>query len=77
MKKRRQAGALQVNDQQKGKLIKMLWYTGSLFLVIWLVLTFLLHKGGSIHILLFLAISFYLTQLAQDRRTKEYERSIK
>lgn len=55
----------------------MLWYTGSLLLLIWLVLTFLLHKGGAIHILLFLAISFYLVQLAQDRRTKEYERSTK
>ena len=55
----------------------MLWYTGSLLLAAWLVLTFLLHKGGGIHILLFLAISFYLVQLAQDRRTKEYERSMK
>jgi hypothetical protein len=55
----------------------MLWYTGSLLLVVWLVLTFLLHKGGAIHILFFLAISFYLVQLAQDRRTKEYERSMK
>jgi len=53
----------------------MLWYTGSLLLVIWFVLTFVLHKGGGIHILLFLAISFYLVQLAQDRRAKEYKRS--
>jgi hypothetical protein len=53
----------------------MLWYTGSLLLVGWLVLTFGLHKGGAIHILLFLAISFYLVQLAQDRRTREYKRS--
>lgn len=55
----------------------MLWYTGSLLLAIWFVLIFVLHKGGAIHILLFLAISFYLIQLAQDRRTKEYKRSIK
>jgi len=54
----------------------MLWYTGSLLLLVWAVLTFVLHKGGSIHILLFLAISFYLVQLAQDRRTKEYKRTV-
>jgi hypothetical protein len=55
----------------------MLWYTGSLLLLIWFVVKFVLHKGGSIHILLFLAISFYLVQLAQDRRAKEYQRSLK
>jgi hypothetical protein len=55
----------------------MLWYTGSLLVLIWFVLKFILHKGGAIHILLFLAISFYLIQLAQDRRTKEYLRSLK
>jgi hypothetical protein len=55
---------------------KMLWYTGSLLLIIWFVLKFVLHKGGAIHILLFLAISFYLVQLAQDRRTKQYQRSL-
>jgi hypothetical protein len=55
----------------------MLWYTGSLLLLIWFVLKFVLHKGGSIHILLFLTISFYLVQLAQDRRTRDYQRSLK
>ena len=55
----------------------MLWYTGSLLLLGWFVLTFVLHKGGAIHILLFLAISFYVIQLAQDRRTKQYKRSLK
>jgi 1,4-dihydroxy-2-naphthoate octaprenyltransferase len=55
----------------------MLWYTGSVLLALWAVLAFVLHKGGAIHILLFLAISFYLVQLAQDRRTKEFKRSIK
>ena len=53
----------------------MLWYTGSLLLLIWFVLKFVMHKGGGIHILFFLAISFYLIQLAQDRRTKQYKRS--
>jgi 1,4-dihydroxy-2-naphthoate octaprenyltransferase len=51
----------------------MLWYTGSGLLALWFVLAFLLHKHGAVHILLFLAISFYMIQLAQDRRTKEYK----
>jgi hypothetical protein len=55
----------------------MLWYTGSLLVLIWFVLKFVLHKGGSIHILIFLAISFYLVQLAQDRRAREYQRTLK
>ena len=46
-------------------------------LILWFVLKFVLHKGGAIHILIFLTISFYLIQLAQDRRTKEYQRSLK
>jgi hypothetical protein len=54
----------------------MLWYTGSLLLLLWFVLKFALHKGGAIHILLFIAISCYLIQLAQDRRTKQYQRSL-
>jgi hypothetical protein len=55
----------------------MLWYTGSLLLLVWVVLKFVLHKGGSIHILFFLTLSIYLVQLAQDRRTREYLRSLK
>ena len=55
----------------------MLWYTGSLVLLIWFVLKFALHKGGVIHVTLFLALSFYVVQLAQDRRTREYLRSLK
>ena len=54
----------------------MLWYTGSLLLLIWFVLKFVLHKGGGIHVLFFLALSFYLIQLAQDRRTRQYKRSL-
>lgn len=54
----------------------MLWITGSLLLVIWFVLKFLLHKGGMVHVLLFAAISFFFVQFAQDRRTKEYLRSL-
>ncbi len=51
----------------------MLWITGSLLLVIWLIATFLLHKGGMIHLLVISALMFFVIQFAQDRRTKEYE----
>jgi Family of unknown function (DUF5670) len=53
----------------------MLWITGSLILVTWLITTFVLHKGGMMHTLLIAAISFFIVQFAQDRRTAEYKRS--
>ena len=55
----------------------MLWITGSLLLVIWLISKFVLHKGGMVHLLLVAAISFFVIQFAQDRRTREYEQSQK
>jgi hypothetical protein len=59
------------------KVTKMLWITGSGLLVVWFILKFVLHKSGAIHIMLFLAISFYVIQFAQDRRTKQYKESVK
>jgi hypothetical protein len=53
----------------------MLWIVGSLFIIIWLVEKFLLHKGGMVHILLLVAISLFLSQFVQDRRTKAHRRS--
>lgn len=54
----------------------MLWITGSLLLIIWLTGTFLLHKGGMWHVILFAALTLFVIQFAQDRRTREYERSL-
>ncbi len=54
----------------------MLWIVGSLFVVIWSIEKFLLHKGGMVHVLLMIALSIFLIQFVQDRRTKEYERSL-
>ena len=54
----------------------MLWLTGSLLLICWLILKFLLHKSGMVHLLLMAAVIFFVVQLAQDRRTKEYEKSL-
>jgi len=53
----------------------MLWITGSLLLILWIIAKFLLHKSGMIHLLLMAAMIFFVIQFAQDRRTKEYNRS--
>ncbi len=58
------------------KVKNMLWITGSGMVIVWFILKFALHKGGAIHIMLFLAISFYVIQFAQDRRTKQYKESL-
>ncbi len=54
----------------------MLWIVGSLTALIWFVLKFLLHKSGMVHVVLMIAISMFLIQFVQDRRTKAYERSL-
>ena len=54
----------------------MLWIAGSIAFVIWLILKFLLHKGGMVHVILMIAVSMFLIQFVQDRRTKAYQRSM-
>jgi hypothetical protein len=55
----------------------MLWIVGSILIVIWIIEKFLLHKGGMIHVILMIAVSMFLIQFAQDRRTKAHERSLR
>jgi uncharacterized membrane protein YiaA len=50
----------------------MLWYAGLFLLALWVIEKFLLHKGGFVHTLLLAAISCFVVQLVQDRRTKAY-----
>ena len=54
----------------------MLWITGSIAVVIWFILKFLLHKSGMVHVILMIAVSLFLIQFVQDRRTKAYRRSL-
>ena len=54
----------------------MLWIVGSITALIWFVLKFLFHKGGMVHVVLMIAVSMFLIQFVQDRRTKAYERSL-
>jgi hypothetical protein len=48
----------------------MLWWVSFGFLVTWLVLTFLLHKTGFVHMLLLASISIFVVQFAAYRKTK-------
>ncbi|MEK6337167.1 MAG: DUF5670 family protein [Acidobacteriota bacterium] len=54
----------------------MLWIVGSILIAVWLVLKFLLHKGGLVHVTLLIALTSFVIQFVQDRRTKAYERSL-
>jgi hypothetical protein len=54
----------------------MLWIVGSILLVIWMIEKFLLHKGGMVHVILMIAVSMFLVQFVQDRRTRAYQRSL-
>ncbi|MGZ5436988.1 MAG: hypothetical protein ACXWID_11340 [Pyrinomonadaceae bacterium] len=56
------------------QLLHMLYYIGSLFLIIWLVLKFGMHKGGFVHTLLLTGIGFIAAQFVQHLRTRQYER---
>jgi hypothetical protein len=59
-----------------GSDLEMLWIFGAILTALWFVAKFLLHKGGMIHIILMIAIASFIIQFVQDRRTKEYERSL-
>jgi hypothetical protein len=56
--------------------LEMLWIFGAILTALWFVAKFLLHKGGMIHLLLMIAVTTFIIQFAQDRRTKAYERSL-
>lgn len=54
----------------------MLWIVGSILIAVWFVATFLLHKGGLVHVVLLVALTSFVIQFVQDRRTKAYQRSL-
>lgn len=47
-----------------------MWVVSAVILIIWLVLKFVLHKGGYIHILLLLGISIFVVRLIAYRKTR-------
>jgi len=50
-----------------------MWALSAILFIVWLVLKFLLHKGGFVHILLLGAISIFVVQLVAYRKTR-YQR---
>ena len=52
----------------------MLWIVGTIFIAIWLIAKFVLGKTGLVHTILLAALSCFVVQFLQDRRTKAYYR---
>ena len=52
-----------------------MWVASALILTIWLVLKFVLHKGGYVHILLLLGLSILVVQIAAYRNTRYHARA--
>jgi hypothetical protein len=48
----------------------MLWLVGSGLLIIWLVLKFLFHKGGFVHVLFLCGVSVLVVQIAAYRKAQ-------
>jgi len=55
----------------------MLWWVGSGLLVSWLILTFLLHKSGFVHMLLLASISIFVVQFTAYRKARFQKSSFK
>ena len=53
----------------------MLWWVGSGLLLVWFILTFVLHKRGFVHMLLLAGISILIVQIAAYRKAKYQQRS--
>jgi Flp pilus assembly protein TadB len=54
----------------------MLWLTGGVLFICWIITKFLLHKSGMVHLFLMAAVILCVVQFVQDRRTKEYKKSL-
>jgi uncharacterized membrane protein len=52
-----------------------MWVVSALLFIAWLVLKFILHKGGFVHILLLGAISVFVVQLITYRKTRYHRLS--
>jgi Flp pilus assembly protein TadB len=48
----------------------MLWVIGGGLVFVWLVLKFLLHQTGYVHLLLISGLCMLVVQLAAERRTR-------
>jgi hypothetical protein len=54
-----------------------MWYLSGLLFVLWLVLKFLLHKSGFVHIILLSSISLFVVQFMTYRKTRYQQKATK
>lgn len=54
----------------------MLWLTGTVCFICWLIAKFLLHKSGMVHLFLLATLMLFVIQFVQDWRTREYRKSL-
>ncbi|HLN98754.1 MAG TPA: hypothetical protein VK208_09860 [Pyrinomonadaceae bacterium] len=52
-----------------------MWIVSALLTIVWLILKFVLHKGGYVHILIIAAISISGVQLIAHRKTQYHKTS--
>ena len=52
-----------------------MWVVSAVILTIWLVLKFVLHKGGYVHILLLLGLSILVVQIIAYRNSRYHATS--
>ena len=52
-----------------------LWFVAAALFLTWFVLTFLLNKGGMIHVLLLSAIAVLVVQIAAYRKARHHKSS--
>jgi hypothetical protein len=52
-----------------------MWFAFRLLMAIWLLLKFVLHKGGYIHMILVAAISIAVVELIAERKNRYHRAS--
>jgi hypothetical protein len=50
-----------------------MWIFFTILMTVWLILKFVLHKGGYIHIVLIAAITVFVVQVITDRKTRYHK----
>jgi hypothetical protein len=50
-----------------------MWIAFTILTILWLVLKFIFHKGGYIHMLIVAAISIAVVQLAAERKNRYHK----
>ena len=50
-----------------------MWIAFTILMVLWVVLKFLLHKGGYVHMLIVAAISIAVVQIIAERKVRYHK----